>query len=317
MSSPNPLADRLARATPAPLAQRMRGLSDRSIAWIFIGPTMLLLLAINIFPLIWTIKLSFTNFRANRPNASPVDVGIDNYVSVLTDPDVWAAMQTTAHFVFWTILLQTLIGFALAYLIDRKFRGHGFWTTLILIPMMLSPAVVGNFWAFLYQPQTGLFNVIASFISGASPSSFSMLGEVPLAPWAIVIVDVWMWTPYVMLICLAGLRSIPDYIYEAAEVDRASKWRQFWSITLPMVLPFIMLAVLFRGIENFKMFDMVNLLTSGGPGSTTEVASITLKREAFEKWRTGYSSAFAIILFVAVFGLANIYVKALNHIKNR
>ena len=317
MSTPNPLADRLARATPAPLAQRMRGLSDRSIAWIFIGPTMLLLLAINIFPLIWTIKLSFTNFRANRPNASPVDVGIDNYVSVLTDPDVWAAMQTTAHFVFWTILLQTLIGFALAYLIDRKFRGHGFWTTLILIPMMLSPAVVGNFWAFLYQPQTGLFNVIASFISGASPSSFSMLGEVPLAPWAIVIVDVWMWTPYVMLICLAGLRSIPDYIYEAAEVDRASKWRQFWSITLPMVLPFIMLAVLFRGIENFKMFDMVNLLTSGGPGSTTEVASITLKREAFEKWRTGYSSAFAIILFVAVFGLANIYVKALNHIKNR
>ena len=295
----------------------MRGLSDRSIAWIFIGPTMLLLLAINIFPLIWTVKLSFTNFRANRPNASIVDVGIDNYVSVLTDPDVWAAMQTTAHFVFWTILLQTLIGFALAYLIDRKFRGHGFWTTLILIPMMLSPAVVGNFWAFLYQPQTGLFNVITSFISGGSPSSFSMLGEVPLAPWAIVIVDVWMWTPYVMLICLAGLRSIPDYIYEAAEVDRASKWRQFWSITLPMVLPFIMLEVLFRGIENFKMFDMVNLLTSGGPGSTTEVASITLKREAFEKWRTGYSSAFAIILFVAVFGLANIYVKALNHIKNR
>ena len=126
-----------------------------------------------------------------------------------------------------------------------------------------------------------------------------------------------MWTPYVMLICLAGLRSIPDYIYEAAEVDRASLWRQFWSITLPMALPFIMLAVLFRGIENFKMFDMVNLLTGGGPGSTTEVASITLKREAFESWRTGLSSAFAIILFVAVFGLANIYVKALNRVKQR
>jgi len=182
---------------------------------------------------------------------------------------------------------------------------------------MLSPAVVGNFWAFLYQPQTGLFNVVVALLTGVSPSSFSMLGEVPLAPWAIIIVDTWMWTPYVMLICLAGLRSIPDYIYEAAEVDSASKWRQFFSITLPMVLPFIMLAILFRGIENFKMFDMVNLLTSGGPGSTTEVASITLKREAFEKWRTGYSSAFAIILFVAVFGLANIYVKALNHIKSR
>jgi multiple sugar transport system permease protein len=183
--------------------------------------------------------------------------------------------------------------------------------------MMLSPAVVGNFWKFIYQPQIGLFNYAISFFTGADPSSFQMIGDVALAPWAIVIVDVWMWTPYVMLICLAGLRSIPDYIYEAAEVDRASMWRQFWSITLPMALPFIMLAVLFRGIENFKMFDLINLLTSGGPGSTTEVASITLKREAFESWKTGYSSALAIILFVAVFGLANIYVKALNRVKQR
>ena len=143
------------------------------------------------------------------------------------------------------------------------------------------------------------------------------VGSVALAPWAIVIVDAWMWTPYVMLICLAGLRSIPDAIYEAAEVDRASQWRRFWSITVPMVLPFLMLAVLFRAIENFKMFDLVVELTSGGPGSVTELASINLKREAFEKWRTGYSSAFAVMLFVTVFGAANIYVKALNTVKNR
>ncbi|MHB2169267.1 carbohydrate ABC transporter permease [Alsobacter sp. R-9] len=314
---PRTLADRAALATPPALAQRVRGLSDRAVAWIFIAPTIVLLLAINIFPLIWTIQLSFTNYRANRPNAPVRNVGTDNYHSILTDPDIWAAMQATAHFVFWTIVLQTLIGFTLAWLIDRKFRGHGFWTTIILIPMMLSPAVVGNFWRFLYQPQIGGFNYFVSFFTGWAPSSFEMIGSVKLAPWAIVIVDTWMWTPYVMLICLAGLRSIPDYIYEAAEVDRASPWRQFWSITLPMALPFIMLAVLFRGIENFKMFDMVNLLTSGGPGSTTEVASITLKREAFEKWRTGFSSAFAIILFVTVFGLANIYVKALNRVKQR
>ena len=151
--------------SPAVAAQRLRGLSDRAIAWLFVGPTMLLLLAINIFPLIWTVKLSFTNFRANRPNATVLGVGIDNYVSVLTDPDIWLAMQATAHFLFWTIFLQMLIGFALAYLIDRKFRGHGFWTTVILIPMMLSPAVVGNFWAFLYQPQTGLFNYAVSFLT--------------------------------------------------------------------------------------------------------------------------------------------------------
>ena len=311
------IANRAAAATPPGLAGTVRGLSDRSIAWLFVAPTMILLLSINIFPLIWTIYLSFTNYASNRPNRKVVNVGLKWYEDILSSPEVWAAMQATAHFVFWTILFQTLIGFSLAYLIDRKFRGHAFWTTIILIPMMLSPAVVGNFWKFLFQPQIGLFNYIVSFFTGIPPSSFEMLGSVTLAPWAIVIVDTWMWTPYVMLICLAGLRSIPDYIYEAAEVDRASKWRQFWSITLPMALPFIMLAVLFRGIENFKMFDMVVLLTGGGPGSTTELASITLKRQAFEAYRTGYSSAFAIILFVVIFGLANIYVKALNRVKQR
>ncbi len=320
-TSENPVARKPEGTTqakpPHSVVRRFAGLSDRAIAWLFILPTMVLLLAINIFPLIWTIRLSFTNYRANRPNAEIKSVGFEHYQKILADPDIWAAMQATAHFVFWTIVLQTLIGFMLAYLIDRKFRGHAFWTTVILIPMMLSPAVVGNFWKFLYQPQIGLFNYIISFFTGLPPSSFEMLGSVTLAPWAIVIVDTWMWTPYVMLICLAGLRSIPDYIYEAAEVDRASPLRQFWSITLPMALPFIMLAVLFRGIENFKMFDMVMLLTGGGPGSTTEVASITLKRAAFEAWRTGYSSAFAIILFVAVFGLANIYVKTLNRVKQR
>ena len=310
-------AGTLAAATPRPMAGRIRGLSDRAVAWLFIAPTMLLLLAINIFPLIWAIALSFTNYRANRPNEVIKNVGLQNYERILGDSEIWTAMQTTAHFVFWTITLETLIGFGLAYLIDRKFRGHAFWTTIILVPMMLSPAVVGNFWKFLYQPQTGLFAYAVSFVTGIPNTSIDMLGNISLAPWSIVIVDTWMWTPYVMLICLAGLRSIPDYIYEAAEVDRASPWRQFWSITLPMALPFIMLAVLFRGIENFKMFDMVTLLTGGGPGSTTEVASITLKRSAFESWRTGYSSAFAIILFVAVFGLANIYVKALNKVKQR
>lgn len=305
------------KTTPAAVAIRLKSLSDRALAWLFIAPTMFLLLAINIFPLIWTIYLSFTNYRSNRPNAGVSFIGLEHYQNILSDPDVWLAMQATAHFVFWTLLLQTLIGFTLAWLIDRRFRGHDLWTTVILVPMMLSPAVVGNFWVFIYQPQIGLFNYAVSFATGIPPTAFEMLGSVQLAPWAIIIVDTWMWTPYVMLICLAGLRSIPTYIYEAAEVDGASKWRQFWRITLPMALPFIMLAVLFRGIENFKMFDMVNLLTNGGPGSTTEVASITLKREAFEKWRTGYSSAFAIILFVTVFGLANIYVKALNAVKNR
>ena len=290
-------------------------MSDRALAWAFILPTIGLLLAINIFPLLWAIYLSFTNYRANQPGRVVEWVGFRNYERLLGSEDVWGYMQATAHFVVWTMVCQVVLGFGLALLINRRFKGHATWTTLILLPMMLSPAVVGVFWTYIFQPQSGIFNYIVNFfIDGGS---FTMIGDVHLAPWAIVLVDTWMWTPYVMLICLAGLRSIPDYIYEAAEVDRASRWRQFWTITVPMVLPFLMLAVLFRGIENFKMFDLVVELTSGGPGSITELASINLKREAFEKWRTGYSSAFAIILFVTVFGAGNLYVKFLNRVKQR
>jgi multiple sugar transport system permease protein len=302
------------QATPRGLARRVSGLPDGAIAWLFIAPTLLLLLAINIFPLLWTVYLSFTSYRANQPGRAVQWIGTRNYERILGSADVWGYMQATAHFVFWTMALQVLLGLGLALLINRNFRGASFWTTVILVPMMLSPAVVGTFWTYLYQPQTGIFSYIVNLFADVGP--LNMIGSVQLAPWAIIIVDTWMWTPYIMLLCLAGLRSIPAYLYEAAEVDRANALQKFWYITLPRVLPFLMLAVLFRGIENFKMFDMVVELTSGGPGSTTELASINLKREAFEKWRTGYSSAFAIILFVTVFGLGNIYVKALNKVKS-
>ena len=118
---PDTTLDLVAKATPPVRARRVRGLSDRAIAWIFVAPTIFLLLAVNIFPLIWTIRLSFTNYRANRPNADVEFVGLDNYRRILTDPDIWATMQATAHFLFWTLFFQVLIGFALAWLINRKF----------------------------------------------------------------------------------------------------------------------------------------------------------------------------------------------------
>jgi len=305
-----------ARTGPAErVVRRVRGLSDRAIAWLFVGPVVAILLAVNIFPLLWNIWLSFTNYRANLPDRDIRWMGLRNYERLLTSEDVWGYMQVTAHFVFWTMFFEMLLGFALAWLINRQFKGHATWTTIITLPMMLSPAVVGTFWTYLFQPQAGIFNAIVNFFVDAG--SFSMIGNVDLAPWAIVLVDTWMWTPFVMLICLAGLRSIPQSIYEAAEVDGASQLRQFFTITLPLCMPFILLALLFRGIENFKMFDMVVELTSGGPGSITELASINLKRQAFESWRTGYSAAFAVILFVTVFGAANILVRVLNKVKER
>jgi len=297
------------------LINKARGLSDKAIAWIFVTPTILLLLAINIYPLFYAISMSFTNFYANKIGKEIKWVGLKNYIKVLGKESVWERMQVTANFMFWTLLIQALIGLGLALLLNKKFKGNELLTTLIVLPMMLSPAVVGTFWTYLYNPQVGMFSYIMNFFYNFGP--IDMIGSSVLAPWSIVIVDTWMWTPFTMLICLAGLRSIPDYLYEAAEVDRASRWQQFIYITLPSVLPFLLLALLFRGIENFKMFDMVVELTSGGPGSATELASIQLKREAFEKWKTGYSSAYAVILFVTIFGFGNVYVKVMNKIKDR
>ena len=300
---------------PKKLIKKARGLSDKAIAWIFVTPTILLLLAINIYPLFYAISMSFTNFYANKIGKEIKWVGLKNYIKVLGKESVWERMQITANFMFWTLLIQALIGLSLALLLNKKFKGNELLTTLIVLPMMLSPAVVGTFWTYLYNPQVGVFSYIMNFFYNFGP--IDMIGSSVLAPWSIVIVDTWMWTPFTMLICLAGLRSIPNYLYEAAEVDRASRWQQFIYITLPSVLPFLLLALLFRGIENFKMFDMVVELTSGGPGSATELASIQLKREAFEKWKTGYSSAYAVILFVTIFGFGNVYVKVMNKIKDR
>ena len=125
--------DRVAKSTPPKVARQIKGLSDRAIAWIFVAPTIFLLLAVNIFPLIWTIRLSFTNFRANRPNADVKWVGLRNYERILTDSDTWMTMQATAHFLFWTLVFQVLIGFALAWLINRKFKGNDLWTTIIVL----------------------------------------------------------------------------------------------------------------------------------------------------------------------------------------
>ena len=297
------------------LVTKSKGLSDKAIGWLFIAPTIILLLLINVYPLIYAIRMSFTNFYANKLTQVVKNVGLKNYYKILGKEAIWEKMQITAHFMFWTLSLQIIIGLSLALLLNKKFNGNELLTTTIVLPMMLSPAVVGVFWGYLYNPQVGLFTYIVNFFYDFG--SFDMLGSGTLAPWAIVIVDTWMWTPFTMLICLAGLRSIPGYLYEAAEVDRASKWQQFVYITLPSVLPFLLLALLFRGIENFKMFDMVMELTGGGPGSMTELTSMNLKREAFEKWKTGYSSAYAVILFVTIFGFGNVYVKVMNKIKDR
>lgn len=293
---------------------RLTQLSDRKIQWLFIFPTLALLIAMNIFPLFYSLYLSFTDFSAIA-NQPPVWVGLQNFSNVLNSPRLWNYFSITGRFVFFSVGLQMVLGFGLALLLRDKFRGSGLVTTLIVIPMMFSPVVVGLFWKLIYNPSYGIFNYMIGFTNPATAPDW--LASSNLALWAVIIVDVWMWTPFVMLLALSGLKAIPEYLYEAAAIDRASPWMQFRRITLPQVAPLLLIAVLFRTIEAFnKSFDLVMGLTGGGPGDSTEVVVVNLYRTAFQgQWRTGQASALAYIVLVLVIAISSIYITYLNRLK--
>jgi multiple sugar transport system permease protein len=292
---------------------RRRQVSDKTIQWFFVLPTLILLIVMNIFPLFYSLFLSFTQYMMIKPTP-PKWIGTGNYQDILGDPAMWASFATSGRYALLSVGLQTIIGFGLAMLLRAKFKASGLITTLILIPMMLSPVVVGVFWKLIYNPTYGIFNYLLGYTNPASSPNW--LGDPKLALWAIVIVDVWMWSPFVMLLCLSGLNAIPNYLYEAAAIDRASSWRQFWKITLPQVAPLLLVAVLFRSIEAFKTFDLVMGLTGGGPGNSTETVSVALYRLAFlGQFNTGKSSAVAYVVLIAIVGISNVYIRYLNKIK--
>ena len=301
-----------ARNAPAP-AQPRRGMSDKQIQWLFIAPTLILLVLMNIFPLFYSLYLSFTEYSVIKPNSPPVWVGLENFRNLLQDKQVWSYFALTGRYVVLSVVLQTLVGFGLAMLLREKFRGNGLITTLILIPIMMSPVVIGLFWKLIFNPSYGIFNYLIGYATpNAGPDWLAKPGT---ALGAVIIVDVWMWSPFVMLLCLSGLKAIPEYLYEAASIDRASSWYQFWRITLPQVAPLLLIAILFRTIEAFKTFDLVMGLTGGGPGDATELAAVNLYRVAFTRFATGESSALAYIMLVIVMAVSNLYVRSLNRVR--
>ena len=286
-----------------------RQMSDAAITRLFILPTIILLIVMNIFPLIYSLFLSFTEYSVIE-NAPPVWVGLENYIDILSDQRFWHHFAVTGRYALASVGLQTLVGFGLAMLLRTKFKGSPLITTLILVPMMLSPIVVAVFWRLIFNPSYGIFNYLIGF-TGINPTT-EWLGDSNLALWAIIIVDVWMWSPFVMLLVLAGLSAIPEYLYEAASIDRASAWFQFRRITLPQVMPLLLIAVLFRTIEAFKQFDLVSGLTGGGPGDATQTVSIRLYQLAFGDFDTGKASALAYIVLVVIIAVSNLYIRALN-----
>ena len=275
----------------------------------FVGPTLLFLIALNLFPLFYNVVLSFTNAELSQSDYS--FVGGRNYhviFDTVTSPKFGDALRTTGVFVAVAVTLELVIGFCLALALKSKFTGKSVVLTVLLVPMMLSPAVMGLFWNLILSAHNGILNQALGGLGLPTPR---WLTDPKLKLTAVLLVDVWMWTPYMMLIALAGLNAIPGYIYEAAEIDRASTWTVFRRITLPMCAPLLFLAVLFRMTDALKQFDLVMALT-GPNDASTQTLSALLYQLTFGNQKVGLGSAYACVVLVVVIALASVFTRYLD-----
>jgi multiple sugar transport system permease protein len=301
-----------ARCVPAPIAMqtdRFRSLSDNQLCFLLITPTILLLLFVVVYPLVSSLWWSFTDYTISSPDAKPAFIGVRNYADVLSDETMWLRFRTTAFIVVVSVGIQMLLGFGIALLLNREMRCRGLITTLLLTPMMLCPAVVGVFWRYIFDANAGLVN--AALVSVGLKRIEWLSSDVP-AMVAAIAVDVWMWTPFVMIISLAGLSAIPKYLYEAAEVDRASAWFKFRHITLPLVSPFLIVALLFRTMDTIKLFDMVWVLTKQ---DEPLLISAEIYKRAFSQADTGVACAAAYVVLVLVIAVSNVFIRYLNKVQ--
>ena len=294
--------------TPARLANPMK---ETNFVRICILPTIILLILINIVPLLSSLRYSFTEYTARQitvPGENPAFIGNANYVNLLSDPSVWERFTTTAKYVLLSVGGEMILGFSFALLLQTKFKGRGVIQTLLVLPMTMSPVIVGLMWKLFLDPNWGMFNYMLGLgrIDWASDPAINL--------YAIVMADIWMWTPFVMLLSLAGLSAVPQSLYEAAEVDRASGWFKFTRITLPMVSPLLMIALIFRVMEAFKVFDVPMGITGTG-SAAPPLISMKLYKDTFLTWKTGYGSALGYIVLLIVVAITSIFVKYLNKAK--
>jgi multiple sugar transport system permease protein len=276
---------------------------------LLVAPAIAVLFVMNIFPLLWSLGLSFFAYQSNQQTIR--FVGLTNYIKVLSDslkaPENWANLTNTAMFVVLTVTAQMIVGFLLALMFSKQFPLRKYLLILVLTPMMLSVVAAGVFFSYYYDPTFGLLSYFVRIFTG---EQYILMDNKAGAVAGIVFADAWMWSPFVMLLVLAGLVSVPKYLYEAAAIDRVSGWRRFWSITFPYIRGLLMLALLFRTIEAFKMADLVILLTKGGNGTMT--ISYHLIRIANEQNKTSEGAAVSYVMLFIVIVLTNLYLYIAN-----
>ncbi len=275
---------------------------ERQVKWfprILLIPTIAYLFVMTVFPLLYSLFISLFKTDKGQP---PVWVGLDNYGRLLGSGEFWYAMGITLLITVIAVSLEVLLGVGVALLLNRRLRGMGLLRLIVYIPMMVSPLVIGYFWRYMFD---GTFGVINYIVNSTIGSLFQLgtpqwLIDPVLATISIIIVDVWQWTPFVALLAAAGLQTVPPALYEAATLDRASRWMQFRRITLPFLTTPLLVAILFRSIDTIKIFDSVFILTGGGPGDMTATLSVLDYRVGFLYFRVGEAAAFSWLIVILI-----------------
>lgn len=275
-----------------------------------LSPLLVFVTAIAIYPLLFSFRISLFKYRLTDPNQVQTFIGLDNYLRAFQDPIVLTSLQVTLLYVAGTVLLELALGLGLALLFAAEGRLMRGARSLLLLPMALPPLVVGLVWKSLYNAD---FGVIPYYLKQLGVD----VGRGPLAElgWAlpaVILIDVWQWTPLLMIIFLAGLKSLPVEPYEAAYADGATRWQRFIHITLPLLKPTLLVALLLRTMQSFKVFDVIYATTSGGPGSATTVLNFHIYTVGMTFFDMGYAAALANVLLVIIAILSVLYIVILE-----
>jgi multiple sugar transport system permease protein len=281
--------------------------NHKYLAFAFHSPTFLILSIITLGPLLYAVYISFFDFRLSRPGGGKDFIGLSNYLEVFQSPEAFQSIFTTFKFMLIAVSCQVILGMILALAINSLPRFTRLITSLVLIPMMVAPLVVGLQYSFFLNPQFGFYSWLVSTLHlplPASPLSTPLSALVTVA-----LTDVWEWTPFLALMFLAGLQSIPSESFEAAKVDGATGRQIFRHVTLPLMMPVIVVGIILRSMEAFKEFDKPYILTGGGPGSSTEVIDMFTYRQAFISYNFSYAAAICVILFAILLFCGIMYGK--------
>jgi multiple sugar transport system permease protein len=267
------------------------------VPWFYIGPAVVVMAAACLYPVISAFQLGFYDWSMGTPWSSAKWVGFDSFISAFSNPRVWSSLWTTLQFAAIAVTAEMVLGIALALALEHPVRGMSIFRTLFILPMMIAPIAVGLAWRYMFDAQFGLINAVLALFGVAAKG---WLSDPSLAFAAIVVADIWQWTPFVFIMMVAALANIDGAVMEATRIDGANWWQATFLVKLPMVMHVIAITLMMRLIDAFRVLEVIYVLTFGGPGDSTEILALHIYKTAFVGQQLGVASAISVLLLIVV-----------------